>query len=290
MAIAAAGAVLWRPDDDDGVRVAVVHRPRYDDWSLPKGKLDPGETVPEAAVREVLEETGHHAALGRHLGQVAYRVGDSDKTVDYFAARAVSGDFRSNDEVDELVWLPVAEADRRLTYRHDRDVLAAYAVAPRAATLLLVRHAHAGERSEWDGPDERRPLSPRGWTQVAALNRFLPLFGPSRVHSVPNTRCLDTVRPLAERLGCPVTPEPALAEAGYTADPEAALGRLLAIAAEPGTAVVCSQGGVIPGLLAALGVESGVEGIRSHKGSAWVLALEGDKLVSAHYEPRPQRP
>ncbi|GGS52010.1 NUDIX hydrolase [Actinokineospora fastidiosa] len=286
MAIAAAGAVLWRPAPG-GVEVAVAHRPRYDDWSLPKGKLDPGETIHRAAVREVFEETGHRAVLGRHLGQVAYRVGRSDKTVDYFAARAVSGSFVSNEEVDELVWLPIPDAAGLLTYHHDRDVLAAFAVAPLATTLLLVRHAHAGDRSEWDGPDELRPLSAKGHAQVAALMEFLPLFGPTRVHSVPNVRCEDTVRPLAERLGCPVTPEKGLGEAGYQAAPEAAHSRLLTIAAGPGTAVVCSQGGVIPSLLDALGAESGVEGHRARKGSVWVLSLDGDKLVGADYVARP---
>ncbi|MGX7824849.1 NUDIX hydrolase [Actinokineospora sp. 24-640] len=286
--MAAAGAVLWRAGDK-GIEVALVHRPRYDDWSLPKGKLEPGESVHTAAVREIAEETGHHAVLGRHLGQVSYRVGGSAKTVDYFSARAVSGEFTVNDEVDELVWLPVERAARRLTHNRDRDVLAAYAVSPRAVTLLLVRHAHAGSRSEWDGPDEERPLSKRGLTQVSGLTRFLSLFGPERVHSVGNVRCVGTVRPLAERLGCPVAVEPSLGEDGYAADPDRGLARLLEIAAEGRPAAVCSQGGVIPELLAALGVESGVEGapVRSRKGSVWVLTFDGDKLVGARYLARP---
>lgn len=288
MVIAAAGAVLWRAGAE-GVEVALVHRPRYDDWSLPKGKLDPGESVHTAAVREIAEETGYRAVLGRHLGQVSYRVRGSAKTVDYFAARAVSGEFAVNDEVDELVWLPVERAARLLTHHQDRDVLAAYAVAPRAVTLLLARHAHAGSRSEWDGPDEERPLSKRGLAQVSRLTGFLALFGPERVHTVGNVRCVDTVRPVAERLGCPLAVEPRLGEDGYTADPDRGLARLLEIATAGRTAVVCSQGGVIPDLLAALGVESGVEGepVRSRKGSVWVLTFDGDKLVGARYLARP---
>jgi 8-oxo-dGTP diphosphatase len=286
--IAAAGAVLWR-EGDEGVEVALVHRPRYDDWSLPKGKLEPGESVHAAAVREVAEETGYQAVLGRHLGQVSYRVRGSAKTVDYFAARAVSGEFAVNDEVDELAWLPVERAAPLLTRHHDRDVLAAYAVAPRGVTLLLVRHAHAGSRSEWDGPDEERPLSKRGLSQVPGLTRFLSLYGPERVHAVGNVRCRETVRPLAERLDRPLTVEPWLGEDGYTADPDRGLARLLEIAAGGRTAVVCSQGGVIPELLASLGVESGVEGepVRSRKGSVWALTFDGDKLVGARYLARP---
>lgn len=286
MPVRAAGAVLWRPVDG-GVEVAVAHRPRYGDWSLPKGKVDPGETVAATAVREVLEETGFTAVLGRHLGQVAYRVGGADKTVDYFAARAAAGAFAPNDEVDALRWLSPPDAADLLTYHQDRDVLAAYRAAPRASTLLLVRHAHAGTREQWPGPDQLRPLSARGEHQVERLNGFLPLFGPDRVHSVPNTRCVDTVRPLAERVGVPVTPEAALGEEGYRRAPDAAVARLLAIAAGGGTAVVCSQGGVIPGLLAAVGVESGMEDPKSRKGSAWLLGFDGDKLVGAHYVPTP---
>ncbi|MFC7616997.1 SixA phosphatase family protein [Actinokineospora soli] len=180
------------------------------------------------------------------------------------------------------------DAAERLTYDQDRDVLSQFAAAPRAVTALVVRHAHAGSRSEWDGPDEERPLSAKGRDQVAALTAFLPLFGPTRVHSVPNVRCVDSVAPLARALGTPVTPEPALAEASYKASPEDAVARLRAIATAGGTAVVCSQGGVIPGLLAALGVESGVEGAPpSRKGSVWVLGLDGDKVVGAHYVAEP---
>ena len=286
MVIRAAGAVLWR-QTSHGVEVAVAHRPRYDDWSLPKGKLDPGESIYTAAVREVREETGYEAALGRHLGQVAYRVGKTDKTVDYLAAKVVSGSFIRNEEVDDLAWLPLPMAADRMTYHQDRDILAAFATAPAAVTLLLVRHAHAGRRSDWDGPDDERPLSPRGLAQVEALNTFLPLFDPTRVHSVPNVRCLDTVRPLASALGCPVTPETVLGESGYESSPDGAVRRLLAIASAGGTAVVCSQGGVIPGLLSALGVESAVDDIPSRKGSVWVLGLDGDKLVNAHYVATP---
>ncbi|MFC5290826.1 NUDIX domain-containing protein [Actinokineospora guangxiensis] len=269
------------------MEVAVAHRPRYDDWSLPKGKLDPGETVYSAAVREVLEETGYTAVLGRHLGQVAYRVGDSDKTVDYFSARAASGAFAANDEVDELRWLPVADAVELLTYHQDRDVLAAFAIAPEAATVLLVRHAHAGNRSEWEGDDAERPLSERGLRQVERLTGFLRLFSPEYLHAVPNRRCSETIRPLIALPDRPLRPEAPLGEVGYRDNPDGALTRLLEIASQNGPAVVCSQGGTIPGLLAALGVESGVEGVPAKKGSAWLLAFDGDKLVGAHYEPAP---
>ncbi|GLZ41704.1 NUDIX hydrolase [Actinokineospora sp. NBRC 105648] len=286
--IAAAGAVLWR-GGAGGVEVAVVHRPRYDDWSLPKGKLDRGESTHAAAVREVAEETGFAAVLGRFLARVSYRVPDGDKTVDYFAARAAGGAFEPNDEVDQLRWLPVDAAADLCRYPHDRVVLHRFTDAPAdTTTVLLVRHAHAGKKQLWTGPDAQRPLSPTGERQSHALTRLLPLFGPDRVHSVPKVRCTATVAPLAAALGVPVVPEPTLSEQAHEASPGAATARLLELAKDGGTPVVCSQGGVIPDVLADLLTDSRVEAadLKSRKGSVWVLSFDADaRLVAADYIP-----
>ncbi|MGZ3142880.1 NUDIX hydrolase [Lentzea chajnantorensis] len=250
--IRAAGAVLWRDADGD-VEVALVHRTRYDDWSLPKGKLDDGETIPQCAVREIAEETGYACVLGRHLKQVSYDVKGVPKTVDYYAAEAVSGSFAVNDEVDELRWLPIAEAPALLTYEPDRLVLAEFARLPADLLLvLLVRHAKAGKRSEWEGDDDLRPLSDAGWRQAKALRALLPLWAPTRVHTAPRVRCADTVRGVAADLDVEVVEEPRLSEEGYWPDPEAGLVRLLEVAADEGRAVVSSQGGVIPSLVQTL--------------------------------------
>ncbi|WP_045310674.1 NUDIX hydrolase [Lentzea aerocolonigenes] len=295
----AAGAVLWRDADGD-VEVAVVHRRRYDDWSLPKGKLDRGETIPACAAREVVEETGYECVLGRYLLQTSYKVRGDAKTVDYYAAEAVSGSFVANDEVDSLKWLPVAEAASVLTYAHDRDVLAEFDRLPADLLLvLLVRHAKAGKRSEWDLDDDLRPLSGAGWKQAAALQSLLPLWSPTRVHTAPRVRCADTVRGVAEDLAVEMVEEPRLSEEGYWPDPEAGLVRLLEVAAVEGRAVVSSQGGVIPSVVRTL-TELG--GLRQSefpckKGSVWVLAFtrpfgtwstsdspsRWPTLVSAHY-------
>ncbi len=117
----AAGGVVRRVDADGVARVLVVHRPRYDDWSLPKGKVDHGETDEECALREVEEETGLRCTLGRELASTRYtdRKGRS-KQVRYWAMEVVGGAFAPNDEVDEVRWLPAAEASALLTYDHDR--------------------------------------------------------------------------------------------------------------------------------------------------------------------------
>ena len=302
--VRAAGAALWRRDGK-AVEVALVHRPRYDDWSLPKGKLDPDETLAAAAVREVREETGYDAVLGRYLARTAYPVpsrngsGTVPKTVDYFGAEAVSGEFEVNDEVDELRWLRPTEAEKLLTRPEDVRVLRAFCELPPDLTkLLLVRHAKAGKRSEWNGDDDLRPLSEAGRRQADALRAKLRLFAPDRVLSAPRLRCVQTVRGVAEDLGLEVRQEPLLSEDGYWPDPVLGLARLLAIAGDGGTPVVCSQGGVIPDLVSTLADRDGVDlpaargaVMPSKKGSFWVLSFRppsrdtGPVLAAADYYP-----
>ncbi|MBC6448836.1 NUDIX hydrolase [Actinokineospora xionganensis] len=279
--ILAAGAVLWRRSAE--VEIAVVHRPRYRDWTLPKGKLDEGESLYAAAVREVAEETGFRCALGRSLGHVSYAVDGVPKTVDYFAARVVDGEFTANDEVDRLRWLTLPAAAERLTYDHDRSVLAGFAeTGPETATVLLVRHGHAGRRDRWPGPDDERPLSKTGRGEAKALAHLIPLFAPDRVHSAPKARCVQTVRRVAEQLNVDVRLEATLLE---SADRTDAVDRLREIVGDGGTAVVCSQGGVIPDLVSDLAKDSSVDvgEVRSRKGSLWLLSFAGDTMIGALY-------
>jgi 8-oxo-dGTP diphosphatase len=121
--VRAAGGVVWRRGEG-GVEVALVHRPRYDDWSLPKGKLDTGESFEEAALREVEEETGLRCELGPFLDEVGYRDHkDREKLVRWWAMEAGEGEFAPDDEVDELRWTPLDEAASMLTYEIDRRLL-----------------------------------------------------------------------------------------------------------------------------------------------------------------------
>ncbi|WP_346619704.1 NUDIX hydrolase [Blastococcus montanus] len=290
-AIAAAGGVVWRPAGDDGIEIAIVHRPRYDDWSLPKGKLDAGEHALAAACREVVEETGLGVVAGRRGPTTQYAVDGVPKHVDYWLMRWVGGSFLPNDEVDELRWLAPEEAAACCTHEHDRLVItdAARTDVPREVSLLLVRHGRAGSKHEFEGPDELRPLDEKGRRQAQQLAEALAWFAPDDVLSAPKVRCTQTVEPLAERLGVDVRPSPRMGEEAFADDPDAGLAvveELLAPRADPGVTVLCSQGAVIPSVLQALGVHGhGVRGLLppAAKGSVWALGGRPGALVADYY-------
>ncbi|HEX4221017.1 MAG TPA: NUDIX hydrolase [Pseudonocardiaceae bacterium] len=297
--VPAAGTVLWRNRVDghgrDQLEVAVVHRPRYDDWSLPKGKAEPGETLPACAVRETREETGFLAVLGRLVDEVSYRLTSGSragarKTISYYAGQAVGGGFRANDEVDDLRWLRPERAAVQLTYDADRAVLDAFTQLPVATrTVLLVRHAKAGSRANWPENDDLRPLSRTGQTQADALRVLLRDFGADRVFAADRVRCVQTVQGLADDLGVPVGIEQALTEESYHADPQAAARRVLAIAEDGGIPAICSQGGAIPALIEGFADASALalDEIPCKKGSVWVLSFapDEDRLLAADYLP-----
>jgi 8-oxo-dGTP diphosphatase len=286
----AAGAVLWRQGSADSanpeLEIAVIHRPRYDDWSLPKGKVDLGETVPVAAAREVFEETGHRCVLGRRLDMVSYPIDQAVKKVYYWAARATDGEFSAGNEVDELVWLPVADAKAKLSYTHDRKVLRHFVKQPADThTVLVVRHGTAGRKSRFSGDDTKRPLDKRGRAQAEALVAQLMAFGATDVYAADRLRCHQTVEPLAEELGVAIQNEPTLTEESYAKNAKRARHRMLRIAAQEGTPVICTQGKVIPDLIAWWCERDGVrpDKSRNHKGSTWVLSLSAGRLVAANH-------
>jgi 8-oxo-dGTP pyrophosphatase MutT (NUDIX family)/phosphohistidine phosphatase SixA len=289
LTIHAAGGVAWR-EAGSGVEVAVVHRPRYDDWSLPKGKLHAGEPLTAAARREVTEETGMDAALGRWLGRTRYRVAEehdaTEKCVDYWSARTGEvAPAQAGDEVDEVAWLGLAAARERLSWDADRTVLATFAQAPAAtSTVLLVRHARAGTREAWRGPDDERPLDVAGRAQVEALAATLPPFWlPTErplVVSAPVQRCLETVAWAGD-----VKTDERLGERTYADYPVSTVVCLRELAAAARVSVACSQGGVIPAVIETLRRADGFgpAGVRAAKGSAWVLSFVDGRLVAADY-------
>lgn len=289
--IYAAGGVVWRENPDGEIEVAIVHRPRYDDWTLPKGKVEPGETFLSAAVREIGEETGYRVRLGRHVRMVSYDLrGPGRKHVHYWSAELVSGDFTPNDEVDELRWLSVESALSAISYHLDRKVLKSFQDLPaKLDVLLLVRHAKAGRKSRYKGDDRLRPLDKVGLAQAQALVSQLALFGPTDVHSADRVRCVETVAPLAVELDINIETEPSLSEEAFADDPKGGRRRIREIARSSGTHVVCSQGKVIPPLLKwwAAQDELKLPASRNRKGSFWVLCLHNGKLVDAYHVDSP---
>jgi 8-oxo-(d)GTP phosphatase len=282
----AAGGAVWRQDGPD-LLVALVHRPRYDDWTLPKGKPNPGEQLLLAGVREVGEETGASVAVGRRLAPVEYLMGsDGRKRVTHWSMRYLSGEHRPGDEVDQLSWLTIAEATQRLTYPIDRVVLADFARLPaNTSTVLLLRHARAGKRSQFSGEDRLRPLDKLGRRQARESVELLAAFRPARILAADRTRCEQTVAPLASRLNLPVRSVPEFADEAYLADPRPTIESVYALADQPGSSVVCSQGSTIPGLLGDLAVPDTHPVAR--KGSLWVLSLAGRRAVAGNYYPHP---
>lgn len=289
--VPAAGAVLYRMEGDVTL-CAVVHRPRYDDWSLPKGKVDAGESLPVTAVREIAEETGFNAVLGSRIGTTGYPLKESTrKDVTYWAAAAGDGAFEPNSEVDELRWLPLDEAREQVTYALDRKILNRFADGPSAdSSLLLVRHAKAGRRSEWSGDDSLRPLEEAGRSQAELLAPMLTAFGVRRLHSAPRVRCEQTLAPLSDELGVEITSEPTLSDEAYLDDPVAARTRLVGLASTGGgVPAVSSQGTAIPGLIGDLAELAGlqIENPSTKKAGAWGLGFNDGVLVYADYYPSP---
>jgi 8-oxo-dGTP pyrophosphatase MutT (NUDIX family)/phosphohistidine phosphatase SixA len=294
--IPAAGALPWRRRRG-ALQVALVHRPRYGDWAWAKGKLEPAEQWPVAAVREVFEETGFHVRLGRTLPTSEYTVGDQagqpmTKECRYWAAEVVGGDGTLVNEIDEVAWLDVSEASARLSYARDHDQLRALVRADSAGTLttwplVIVRHAKARSRSTWPEADPLRPLNPRGRERAQALVPILAAYGVTRVVTSPSVRCLDTVLPYAVAAGQQPRLKAGLSEEGFAEQPDRAAYHLTKLLERGNAAVVCSHGPVLPVLLEALAeiadsAESAAKATLSEaaqsgmgKGEAWVAHLVG---------------
>jgi broad specificity phosphatase PhoE/8-oxo-dGTP pyrophosphatase MutT (NUDIX family) len=290
--VRAAGGVVWQPVDSGGVEVVLVHRPAYDDWSFPKGKLHPGEVEAAAALREVEEEAGLRCRLGRELGVTAYQ--DSagrPKTVRYWEMTAVDGEPTAANEVDDARWVAADDATALLTYDRDRELLSRFrdlVARPRteARPIYVIRHAKAGKRERWTGPDELRPLTRAGRRQAEALVGLFAELPLSQLLSSPYVRCVQTLEPLAEARRLPVKTVDALAEGADVGD---TFGLVRELAGE-GNSALCTHGDVIELLVDELArrdvplVSSAP--IELAKGSTLVLDVVPDgHVVEARYVP-----
>ena len=254
--IVAAGAVVSRR----GPEILLVHRPKYDDWSFPKGKLDPGEHLTTCAVREVAEETGLDIRLGPPLSTQSYQVRNGverEKQVHYWVARVVGDDdvsgYRANDEIDQVRWVQVDKARAMLTYEHDRETLDEWAgLRKKSFPVVVLRHAKALPRKRWDGDDRERPLAPLGDLQAEEVVPVLSAYGVTRVVSSSSTRCWSTLAPYADLLEVDLEVTDELSEQDATAAGVADILEELVEEREP--TVVCVHRPVLPLVLEALGV------------------------------------
>jgi 8-oxo-dGTP pyrophosphatase MutT (NUDIX family) len=282
--VRAAGGVVRRRVDGR-VLTVLVHRPRYDDWSFPKGKLHDGESFEEAALREVLEETGLECRIEGELPPLRYTDQDGrPKVVRYWSMDVLDGgDLRPTDEVDEARWLTLAEARTMLSYDRDREVLDALTADD--APAYLVRHAKAGDRATWTGVDLARPLSKTGYRQAKALVKELAGRPVKRIVSSPAVRCIETVTPLAAQRGLPVEPRDELLEG-------ASLSGLLGLLDElrSTASVLSGHGDLIPEAIEHLEREGMAVGSDRgwKKASVWVLDREAGLIVRATYLPPPE--
>ena len=267
--IPAAGTVPWRVRHGT-LEVALVHRPRYDDWSWPKGKLDDGEEWAAAAARETDEETGLQVRLGIPLPDARYTVlaktgRPSEKVVRYWAAEVVGGHGRTENEIDEVRWMAAGPAHDRLDYARDRDQLRALVRAHHGGRLatwpfVVVRHAKAVARGAWSRADEDRPLDPRGRERAAALVPLLTAYRLERVVTSPSARCRATVQPYAAANGLALRTRQGLSEEGYAEDPTRAPRRMRRLLSRARPVVVCGHGPVLPSMLDVLAERALEEG------------------------------
>jgi len=296
----AAGAAIWRhpADPAEDAEVLIVHRPAYDDWSLPKGKSEPDEHILLTALREVQEETGIRPVLGPRLPTVEYISWGRPKQVSYWSASGDGAEAAPGNEIDAVSWLPLGQAREQLADTHDDPVISAFRPLD-TIPLILLRHASAGHKADWPGDDRGRPLDEGGAADARALAELLTCFAPvARVISSPALRCTDTVRPYAAAFGGTVETDACLAPYGHTDDFSSrtglacALRRLLSgVVADRRPAVLCLHRENLPDVLAcacsALGVPAEVPADPSlPKGGFWVAHTTSTELAGLErYEP-----
>jgi len=277
--IRAAGVVLLRGAQGRYETLA-VHRPHRSDWSLPKGKIDPGEHVISAAIRECDEETGIQAVLGARLPTQEYMALGQPKTVDYWVAHMnAEEEFQPNDEIDEMRWVNVQSARHLLTYAHDVTLVEQAATLPPTQPLIILRHTQAVKRSDFDGKDDRdRPISGRGRSQAKSLIPLLDAYGITAVYSSDAQRCTQSVKRFAKAIQVPVIPEACLSEERFLENPKRVASRIRDLAGQQQSLVICSHRPVMATILESLAKTLGDDPSRPY----WDPKLQPGSFIVVH--------
>ncbi|MEN9605930.1 MAG: hypothetical protein RJB29_804 [Actinomycetota bacterium] len=282
-AISAAGAVVWRKHKDNFTEVAIIHRPKYDDWSFPKGKIEVGESLIACAHREVLEETNLQTEFGPHLGQVEYFTPDGLKKVTYWSAKViVEKPFRANTEVDQLKWIPITKVIEVLTNETDKEIFDKFVkVKFNSKPFILLRHAKAITRDEWQGEDDDRPLSSSGQNQAMRLLSTYQVFNIDQIHSSDAVRCYDTVKSMAKGLDIKLEVSSKLSESTYKKDKEKAFDYVRELIKEDKSILICSHNPILPKMLNKLTKKSEIEADEDKLSPAdgWVIHRSGKEII-----------
>lgn len=290
--IYAAGAVVVRGDVDPPL-VAVVHRPKYDDWSLPKGKAEAGEHPTATAAREVQEETGLRVALRRPLVASTYEVEGVPKVVRYWRADLVDHPsqrpFVPNLEVDAMEWLPADEAGARLTQERDAELVRTALERPAGTPFVVLRHTKALARAAWEGSDATRPLTRAGRRSAKQVAPVLHAYAVTRLFSSPAKRCRQTLKPYARHERLSLDQETALTEDAFAEVAEVGLKRVLALRDVAGyerqAAALCTHRPVIPSLVDCLLDGSGFAGPQQTfpPGGMLVVHVDADTVLAVEF-------
>ena len=282
-AISAAGAVVWRKHKDNFTEVAIIHRPKYDDWSFPKGKIEVGESLIACAHREVLEETNLQTEFGPHLGQVEYFTPDGLKKVTYWSAKVIGEKpFRTNTEVDQLKWIPITKVIEVLTNETDKEIFDKFVkVKFNSKPFILLRHAKAITRDEWQGEDDDRPLSSSGQNQAMRLLSTYQVFNIDQIHSSDAVRCYDTVKSMAKGLDIKLEVSSKLSENTYKKDKEKAFDYVRELIKEDKSILICSHNPILPKMLNKLTKKSEIEADEDKLSPAdgWVIHRSGKEII-----------
>ena len=280
--IQAAGAVVWR-NQNGQTEIAIIHRPKYDDWSFPKGKLEIGETLIACAHREVFEETNIHTEFGPFLGDIEYLTPDGKKQVSFWAAKAIThNDFTPNSEVDQLKWVEVKKVKELLTLETDKKILSQFIKLDfDTKPFILLRHAKAVTRDEWQGDDDDRPLDSLGQNQAQRLLSIYQVYNIEQIHTSDAVRCYDTVNPMVKGLGIRLEVTGKLSESTYKKDKEKAFDYAKDLIKEDARILLCSHNPILPKMLNKLTKKSDVDADEGKlsPADAWVIYRSGKEII-----------